>query len=170
MFANDACGAPIPGQMSLPWTFFDGKLFHTKLRRAESARNLMELCDGQMEIVYAVERMRGAILHGLLPQYASASPFAAAQVAATAAAAAVYAAAGAAAGGGRVVAGVSMATAAAQHSDRGGRLVVGGSVVGQWGPNPGGGQKKSKKKKKVGGWRRTYVLYVCTCLYYSTDT
>ena len=70
IFANDACGAPIPFQMCLPWTFFDGKLFHWKLRKADNARNLMELCDGRMEYVYAVERMRAAILHGLLPQYA----------------------------------------------------------------------------------------------------
>ena len=34
-----------------------------------SHRNLMELCDGRMESVYAIERMRAAILHGVLPQY-----------------------------------------------------------------------------------------------------
>ncbi len=144
LLANDACGAPIPGQMSLPWTFFDGKLFHSKLRRAETARNLMELCDGQMEIVYAVERMRGAILHGMMYQYAApaAGPHAAAAaaaaaaapyVAAQAAAAAVYAAVG----GGRQ-----------PHPGSSGRLVVGGSVVGQWGPNTGGQKKKKKKKVK----------------------
>ena len=71
IFANDACGAPLPFQMCLPWTFFDGKLFHAKLRKADSARNLMELCDGRMESVYAIERMRAAILHGLLPQYSN---------------------------------------------------------------------------------------------------
>lgn len=70
LLANDACGAPIPFAMCLPWQFFDGKLFHAKLLRAESARNLMELCGGRMDIVYAVERMRGAILHGIVPQYA----------------------------------------------------------------------------------------------------
>ena len=71
ILANDACGAPLPFQMCLPWTFFDGKLFHAKLRKADSARNLMELCDGRMESVYAIERMRAAILHGLLPQYSN---------------------------------------------------------------------------------------------------
>ena len=71
IFANDSCGAPLPFQMCLPWTFFDGKLFHAKLRKADSARNLMELCDGRMESVYAIERMRAAILHGLLPQYSN---------------------------------------------------------------------------------------------------
>jgi hypothetical protein len=72
IMANDACGAPIPIQMCLAWTFFDGKLFHSKLRRADGARNLVELCDGRMEVVYAIERMRAAILHGLVPQYANA--------------------------------------------------------------------------------------------------
>ena len=153
LFANDACGAPIPGQMSLPWMFFDGKLFHSKLRRAETARNLMELCSGRMEIVYAVERMRGAILHDMVPQYAAApapppaaaaSPFAAAQAAA-AAAAAVYAAA---AGANRAAAMQHHHLQQLQQQQRGGRLVVGGSVVGQWGPKPAG--QKKKKKKKVG--------------------
>ena len=64
LFANDACGAPVPFQMCLPWMFFDGKLFHLKLRKADSARNLMELCDGRMDVVYAIERMRAAILQG----------------------------------------------------------------------------------------------------------
>ncbi len=131
LFANDACGAPIPGQMCLPWTFFDGKLFHTKLRRADTARNLMELCDGRAEIAYAVERMRGAILHGIVPHYGPHEPQAGMFASAIGAAAAA-------------AAGRQMATAATA----GGRLVVGGSVVGQWGPNPvPTGQKKKKKKK-----------------------
>ena len=66
LLANDACGAPIPFQMCLPWAIFDGKLFQTKLSKAYEARNLMELCDGRMDIVYAIERMRAAILVGML--------------------------------------------------------------------------------------------------------
>ena len=39
LFANDACGAPVPFLMSCPWLFFDGKLFHSKLRRAVGAKS-----------------------------------------------------------------------------------------------------------------------------------
>ena len=41
-----------------------GKLFHSKLRLAVSASNLLEMCDHQMEMVVKVERMRRAILVG----------------------------------------------------------------------------------------------------------
>ena len=41
LLANDACGSPVPVQMCLPWTFFDGKLFHSKLIKATQARNLI---------------------------------------------------------------------------------------------------------------------------------
>jgi hypothetical protein len=53
IMVNDACGAPIPFEICLP-TFFDGKLFHFKLRRAASARNLMELCDGRVDMARQV--------------------------------------------------------------------------------------------------------------------
>jgi hypothetical protein len=33
-FANDACGSPIPWQLTCPWEFFDGKIFHLKLIKA----------------------------------------------------------------------------------------------------------------------------------------
>lgn len=66
LFANDACGAPVPFLMSCPWLFFDGKLFHSKLRRAVGAKNLLEMCEHRMEIVMKVERMRTAILEGLV--------------------------------------------------------------------------------------------------------
>ena len=81
LLANDACGAPVPFLMCCPWLFFDGnwnafcnptmltdfvfvpgKLFHSKLRLAVSASNLLEMCDHQMEMVVKVERMRRAIL------------------------------------------------------------------------------------------------------------
>lgn len=54
IMANDACGAPIPFEICLP-TFFDGKLFHFKLRRAAAAQNLMELCDGRVEMARQVK-------------------------------------------------------------------------------------------------------------------
>ena len=69
LFANDACGAPVPFLMSCPWIFFDGKLFHSKLRRAVGAKNLLEMCEHRMDIVMQVERMRTAILEGLVPDY-----------------------------------------------------------------------------------------------------
>ncbi len=64
LLANDACGCPIPVQMCLPWTFFDGKLFHSKLIRATQARNLIELCDGRVEMAYQIERVREMIMTG----------------------------------------------------------------------------------------------------------
>jgi len=71
LLANDACGAPVPFLMCCPWLFFDGKLFHSKLRRAVSAKNLLEMCEHRMEVVVKVERMRQAILEGLVPEYNS---------------------------------------------------------------------------------------------------
>ena len=68
ILANDACGAPVPFLMCCPWLFFDGKLFHSKLRRAVSAKNLLEMCEHRMEVVIRVERMRKAILEGIVPE------------------------------------------------------------------------------------------------------
>ena len=68
LMANDACGAPVPLQMCLPWNFFDGKLFHATLIRAAKSRNLLDLCRGRIEIVNQVERMRSAILEGIVSQ------------------------------------------------------------------------------------------------------
>ena len=55
LFANDACGAPVPFLMCCPWLFFDGKLFHSKLRRAVVAQNLMEMCNHDMPMVLKVK-------------------------------------------------------------------------------------------------------------------
>lgn len=132
ILANDACGAPIPLGLCLPWTFFDGKLFHAKLLKATSARNLMELCDGRMEIVCQVERTRAAILHGLVPPTPSQATMGPV-------------------GRGR---GVPMGG----RVGGGGQLIVGGAVVGQWGdgqqhpmplrqPFKNGAQKKRNKNK-----------------------
>ena len=64
LLANDACGSPVPFQMTFPWTYFDGKLFHSKLIKATQARNLVELCDGRVEMAYQVERIRNVIMNG----------------------------------------------------------------------------------------------------------
>lgn len=52
--ANDACGVPLPWSMTNPWLFFDGKLFHLKLKMSTYVSNLRELCDDQLEIVLKV--------------------------------------------------------------------------------------------------------------------
>ncbi|XP_055678273.1 constitutive coactivator of PPAR-gamma-like protein 1 homolog isoform X3 [Lutzomyia longipalpis] len=71
--ANDACGIPLPWLMVNPWLFFDGKLFHLKLKMSTYVQSLRELCDDQIEIVLKIERFRKAILedveHYLLPTH-----------------------------------------------------------------------------------------------------
>lgn len=64
LLVNDAFGSPIPVQMCLPWQFFDGKLFHSKLIKATQARNLIELCDGRVQMAYQIERTREIIMGG----------------------------------------------------------------------------------------------------------
>ena len=51
IFANDACGAPLPWAMTCPWNFFDGKLFHYKLLKANNNCSLLELCDGHVSTI-----------------------------------------------------------------------------------------------------------------------
>ena len=48
LFANDACGAPIPWELCCPWLFFDGKLFQSKLTKAMTGSNLRDMCDGKV--------------------------------------------------------------------------------------------------------------------------
>lgn len=71
--ANDACGVPLPWMMTNPWLFFDGKLFHLKLKVSTYAQTLRDLCDDHIEIVLKIERFRKAILedveHYLLPAH-----------------------------------------------------------------------------------------------------
>ncbi len=55
LLANDACGAPVPFLMCAPWLFFDGKLFHSKLRRAVVAQNLLEMCNHDIQMVVKVK-------------------------------------------------------------------------------------------------------------------
>ncbi|XP_076448160.1 constitutive coactivator of PPAR-gamma-like protein 1 homolog [Babylonia areolata] len=68
--ANDVCGAPIPAPMCCPWLFFDGKLFHFKLLKANNNTPLIDICDGQMEQVMRVERLRQAVLENLRVDFA----------------------------------------------------------------------------------------------------
>ncbi|RUS79565.1 hypothetical protein EGW08_012695, partial [Elysia chlorotica] len=68
--ANDVCGAPIPWTMICPWTYMDGKLFHFKLLKANNNTPLLDICDGQMEQVMRVERMRQAILENVHVEFA----------------------------------------------------------------------------------------------------
>lgn len=138
--------------MCLPWTFFDGRVFHRNLQKADSCRNLIELCDGRMNMVYAIEAMRSAILHGLVHEFAVPGhmPFhfpggaqGSGNPAAMAAAAAAAMAAAQAAGRG------PMGPGGMRMQRNGGHLVVGGQVVGQWGPNHGPKGNKNGSKKKV---------------------
>jgi hypothetical protein len=55
ILANDVCGDPIPFEVTLP-TFFDGKLFHLKLQKAGCVRNLLELCDGRIDLAGQVSQ------------------------------------------------------------------------------------------------------------------
>ncbi|XP_076994781.1 constitutive coactivator of PPAR-gamma-like protein 1 isoform X2 [Tamandua tetradactyla] len=66
LFANDACGQPVPWEHCCPWMYFDGKLFQSKLLKAGREKTpLIDLCDGQAEQAAKVEKMRQSILEGL---------------------------------------------------------------------------------------------------------
>uniref|UniRef100_A0A8D3DRI5 Family with sequence similarity 120C n=1 Tax=Scophthalmus maximus TaxID=52904 RepID=A0A8D3DRI5_SCOMX len=66
LFINDVCGQPLPWEHCCPWGFFDGKLFQSKLSRASRDRAaLLDMCEGQEELVSKVEKMRQAILEGI---------------------------------------------------------------------------------------------------------
>ncbi|ELV14103.1 Constitutive coactivator of PPAR-gamma-like protein 1, partial [Tupaia chinensis] len=66
LFANDACGQPIPWEHCCPWMYFDGKLFQAKLLKASREKSpLIDLCDGQAEQAAKVEKMRQSVLEGL---------------------------------------------------------------------------------------------------------
>lgn len=71
--ANDACGVPLPWMMTNPWLFFDGKLFHLKLKMSSYVQTLRDLCDNHIDVVLKIERFRKAILedveHYLLPPH-----------------------------------------------------------------------------------------------------
>ncbi|XP_007967984.1 constitutive coactivator of PPAR-gamma-like protein 1 isoform X3 [Chlorocebus sabaeus] len=66
LFANDACGQPIPWEHCCPWMYFDGKLFQSKLLKASREKTpLVDLCDGQADQAAKVEKMRQSVLEGL---------------------------------------------------------------------------------------------------------
>ena len=57
LFANDACGQPVPWEHCCPWIYFDGKLFQSKLIKAGRERvSLVELCDGQVPLCRAAAK------------------------------------------------------------------------------------------------------------------
>lgn len=70
LFANDVCGAPVAWNMICPWQFFDGKLFHYKLLKANNNTPLIDICDGQVDQVLRVEKMRQAIMENLKFEFA----------------------------------------------------------------------------------------------------
>ncbi|XP_048403874.1 constitutive coactivator of PPAR-gamma-like protein 1 isoform X2 [Stegostoma tigrinum] len=66
LFANDACGQPIPWEHCCPWMYFDGKLFQSKLIKVSREKvPLIDLCDGQADQAAKLEKMRQSILEGL---------------------------------------------------------------------------------------------------------
>ena len=69
--ADDTCGTPVPFLMCYPWFSFDQKQFHLKLRRAMSAKILLEMCEHRLEVVVKVARMRKAILEGFVPEFSN---------------------------------------------------------------------------------------------------
>lgn len=70
IFANEICGFPIPPAMCYPFLFFDGKLFQKKLSKINETRTVIELCDGNLNEVATLEKLRMAILDGLKVQFA----------------------------------------------------------------------------------------------------
>ncbi|XP_070557996.1 LOW QUALITY PROTEIN: constitutive coactivator of PPAR-gamma-like protein 1 homolog [Ptychodera flava] len=72
--ANDACGAPVPWVNCCPWLFFDGKLFQYKLYKGSQSKSLKDVCDGQMDQVGKVERMRQVIMEGISDNLVFAKP------------------------------------------------------------------------------------------------
>ncbi|XP_062842224.1 constitutive coactivator of PPAR-gamma-like protein 1 homolog isoform X2 [Trichomycterus rosablanca] len=66
LLANDACGQPIPWEHCCPWMYYDGKLLQSKLISATREKvPLLDLCDGQAELVTKLEKMRQSIMEGL---------------------------------------------------------------------------------------------------------
>ncbi|KAH9504768.1 hypothetical protein Btru_061924 [Bulinus truncatus] len=144
--ANDVCGAPIPWTMICPWLYMDGKLFHFKLLKANNNTPLIDMCDGQMEQVLRVERMRQAILENLRVDFAKpllpgfyypypGQPYSGnplpygPSVTARGRGSTMTGLSGRQVGRGRGILGRSPIEA------QGGQLEIAGVVVGQWGPN-----------------------------------
>lgn len=82
---NDACGAPVMREVAQPWLYFDGKLFQYKLLKALNGALSLDLCDGQVDQLALMERLRQAVLEGV-PESVFARTSAPGQAATTAAA------------------------------------------------------------------------------------
>lgn len=68
LFANDACGQPIPWEHCCPWMYFDGKLLQSKLMRANREKaQLIDLCDCQVaSSTHNTTQQHAISLHSLL--------------------------------------------------------------------------------------------------------
>eukprot|EP00096_Caligus_rogercresseyi_P001288 TRINITY_DN1204_c1_g7_i1.p1 TRINITY_DN1204_c1_g7~~TRINITY_DN1204_c1_g7_i1.p1 ORF type:complete len:149 (+),score=46.29 TRINITY_DN1204_c1_g7_i1:8-454(+) len=66
LLATAVCGAPLPLQMTQPWAFFNGVLFHSLLRKAGAVRNIYELCGRNEDLVSRIEMMKAAIIPELM--------------------------------------------------------------------------------------------------------
>lgn len=141
LFANDACGAPVPWLMCCPWLYFDGKLFHAKLIRANCARSLVEVCDGEIDLVAKVERCRQAILEGIRVEFAhpllSPMPGAGGHKVGPPPPYPMAHPPGRGRGRGGPVRNSVQGGGVGRMFSRGGQLQVAGVVVGSWGPNYG---------------------------------
>ena len=63
LFANDACGQPVPWEHCCPWIYFDGKLFQSTLIKAGRERvSLVELCDGQVPACWVATKINCVVL------------------------------------------------------------------------------------------------------------
>lgn len=70
LFANDACGQPVPWEHCCPWMYFDGKLFQSKLLKASREKTpLIDLCDGQVSCKKAGWVGRGGAGSHLQPEW-----------------------------------------------------------------------------------------------------
>ncbi|XP_031778257.1 constitutive coactivator of PPAR-gamma-like protein 1 homolog isoform X1 [Nasonia vitripennis] len=143
LLANDACGAPIPWLMCCPWLYFDGKLFHHTLARATVAKNLLDLCGGNIDRDLKVERMRKAILEGVnvvfarpLPPITQGIRIAPPQ-AIPPAGCPITPDGLMRSRGGAVVGAPQRSLMRRPIPSRGGQLEIAGVVVGSWGPNFG---------------------------------
>ncbi|XP_047473049.1 constitutive coactivator of PPAR-gamma-like protein 1 isoform X3 [Penaeus chinensis] len=141
LFANDACGAPVPWLMCCPWLYFDGKLFHAKLIRANCARSLVEVCDGEIDLVAKVERCRQAILEGIRVEFAHPllppMPGAGGHKVGPPPPYPMAHPPGRGRGRGGPVRNSVQGGGVGRMFSRGGQLQVAGVVVGSWGPNYG---------------------------------
>uniref|UniRef100_A0A674CGW6 Family with sequence similarity 120 member A n=1 Tax=Salmo trutta TaxID=8032 RepID=A0A674CGW6_SALTR len=124
LLANDVCGQPIPWEHCCPWMYFDGKLLQSKLIQAiRDKAPLIDLCDGQVDQVNKVKKMRQSILEGLNfspppPPHPHAMPF--------------YPPGGAFYPPPHMMPLQGRGRSLPSMSSQGGKLEIAGTVVGQW--------------------------------------